>query len=388
MAQLPATPAGDLEVRPPPPAAYAEENALPPVVDPNQFAVPSEAPADSPKVEFFEAGQVVAVVGDERILAGDMLGVVNQWMVANREKIPPGREDAFRRKLMEQVLEGEIQNKLVYLDFLRQIRSKGAGEDKIKEIHNKIYDQFDEKRLPEMMEKAKVTSPVELDSKMREQGTSLMKHKRQFAQKVMCQQWLKETPEVNHDPVITHAQMLDYYYAHTENYEFQAKAKWEHLMARYNKFPNKAAAWDAIAAMGNEVALGGSPLWAVAKRSSHGVTASDGGQYDWTTQGSLRSKVLDQAIFELPLKELSPILEDEDGFHIVRVLERKEAGRTSFESTQAEIKEKIKKEQVEKQITVFLEDLRKKTPVWTIFDEEKKQREEQAKAKTNSGATR
>ncbi len=328
---------------------------------------------------------MVAVVGDERILAGDILAQVNQFIELNREKIPPGREEYYRDRLMQQVLENEIQTKLVYLDFLRQIRSKGAGQEKITEIHNRVYEQFDEKRLPDLMEKAKVTSPAELDAKMREQGSSLMKHKRQFAEKVMSQQWIRDTDKVNYEPIVTHAQMLDYYYAHVEeDYAHSAKARWEHLMAEWDKFPTKAAAYEAIRAMGNEVYLGGAPLWAVAKRSSHGVTASDGGQYDWTTQGSLKSKVLDQAIFELPLKQLSPILEDEEGLHIVRVLERQEAGRTSFETAQSEIKEKIKKQEVQKQVDAFLAGLRKNTPVWTIFDKEKEERAAEEAARTSS----
>jgi parvulin-like peptidyl-prolyl isomerase len=205
-----------------------------------------------------------------------------------------------------------------------------------------------------------------------------MKHKRQFAEKVMGQEGLRSSEKINFEPVVTHGQMLDYYWANIKEYEFPAKVKWEHLMARFSKFRDKAAAYEAIRAMGTEVYLGGAPLWAVAKRSSHGVTASDGGQFDWTSKGSLKSKLLDEAIFTIPLNQLSPILEDDDGFHIVRVLERQDAGRTSFESTQAEIKEKLKKEHVDKQIAAYLADLRKRTPVWTVFDAEKKQREQEA----------
>lgn len=336
-----------------------------------------------PQGELFEEAQVVAVVGDERILAGDVVGMVNQFFEANREKIPPGREEAYRKRFTEQVLDSEIQTKLVYLDFIRQLRSKGAGPERVNEVLNRIYAQFDEKRLPDLMEKAKVASPAELDAKLREHGMSIAKQKRQFAEKVLAQQWLRESDQVNFEPEVTHGQMLDYYYAHGEEYSFPAKAKWEHLMARFDKCSSKAAAYEAIRAMGNEVYLGGAPLWAVAKRSSHGVTASDGGQFESTTKGSLKSKVLDQAIFELPLNQLSPILEDDEGFHIVRVLERNEAGRTSFESVQTEIKEKIKKEQVQKQVDAYLAALRRKTPVWTIFDEEKKQREAAEAARTS-----
>jgi parvulin-like peptidyl-prolyl isomerase len=332
-----------------------------------------------PRGELFEDAQVVAVVGDERILAGDIMGIVNQFLEANKDRIPPGREELYRKKITQQVLESEVQSKLVYLDFVRKVQGKGVGPEKVTEIHNRIYEQFDEKRLPEMMEKANVATSLALDAKLREQGSSLMKHKRQFAQKVMSQQWMRENGKINFEPVVTHAQMLDYYRDQAADYEFPAKAKWEHLMVRFEKFPNKAIAYEAIRAMGQEVYLGGAPLWAVAKRSSHGVTASDGGQFDWTTQASLKSKVLDQAIFELPLNQLSPILEDEDGFHIVRVLERQDAGRTSFDTAQNEIKEKIRKDLIQKQIDSYMAELKKKTPVWTIFDEELQMAEDAAR---------
>ena len=38
-------------------------------------------------------------------------------------------------------------------------------------------------------------------------------------------------------------------------------------------------------------------------------------------------------------------IESEQGFHIVRVLERKEAGRTPFTEAQAKIREKLEAEQ-------------------------------------------
>ena len=57
-----------------------------------------------------------------------------------------------------------------------------------------------------------------------------------------------------------------------------------------------------------------------------GPTSHEGGRYDWTTKGSLVSDVIDQAIFSLPVGKLSRILEDEKGFHIVRVIEREDCG--------------------------------------------------------------
>ena len=79
------------------------------------------------------------------------------------------------------------------------------------------------------------------------------------------------------------------------------------------------------------------------------------------------SKTLDEAIFGLPVGELSPIIEDEQGLHIVRVIERKEAYRTPFIEAQAEITELLRGERVQKQLNEYVSRLKKETPIWTVY---------------------
>jgi parvulin-like peptidyl-prolyl isomerase len=119
--------------------------------------------------------------------------------------------------------------------------------------------------------------------------------------------------------------------------------------------------------MGNEV-LAGRPLAEVAKAKSEGPTAASGGEFDWTTKGSLSSPVLDEAIFSLPVGQLSTILADENALHIVRVTERKEAGRISFVDSQVDIRNSLHEERRRRQMDEYLARLRERTPVWTIFD--------------------
>ena len=161
--------------------------------------------------------------------------------------------------------------------------------------------------------------------------------------------------------------MLSYYTEHHADYEFKAQVKWEELMVSFDRVPDKATAWAAICEMGIAVQQG-NPFSEVAKAKSQGVTAYNGGAYDWTTQGSLAAKKIDETLLILPVNALSQIIETDRGFHIVRVVDRKPAGRKSFEDTQAEITKKLKDEDREKQIKKYLDGLREKTPIWTMFD--------------------
>lgn len=68
--------------------------------------------------------------------------------------------------------------------------------------------------------------------------------------------------------------------------------------------------------------------------------------------------------------KLSQIIEDDDGFHIIRVVQRVDAGRVPFFEAQVEIKEKIKEERRKRHLEEYIVQLREKTRVWTMFDGE------------------
>jgi parvulin-like peptidyl-prolyl isomerase len=121
--------------------------------------------------------------------------------------------------------------------------------------------------------------------------------------------------------------------------------------------------------MGNDV-LERKPFAEIARTRSEGPTASQGGGYDWTHRGSLASKVLDEAVFTLPVGQLSAILDDGAMLHIVRVTERIEAGRTPFIEAQVGIRDTLQQERRKKEMDEYLAKLKERTPVWTIFDDQ------------------
>jgi parvulin-like peptidyl-prolyl isomerase len=105
----------------------------------------------------------------------------------------------------------------------------------------------------------------------------------------------------------------------------------------------------------------------VAKAKSDGVTASQGGIFDWTTKGALSCAAIDEALFTLQVGQMSPILDSGPAYHIVRVLERREAGRKPFTDVQAEIRDSLKEQRMRAELEVYLTNLRQKARVWTVF---------------------
>ncbi len=64
---------------------------------------------------------------------------------------------------------------------------------------------------------------------------------------------------------------------------------------------------------------------------------------------------------------MSQPIEDAKGFHIVRVIERTDAGRKPFLEAQVEIRDKLREESITAQKDEFLAKIKQRTPVWTVF---------------------
>jgi len=308
-----------------------------------------------------EAAQILARVGSQVILAADAMPMVNEIINPQKDKIPPGEMDKVKMMLMQKYVIGQIETKLLYAEAMRNLPTANVPT-----IEKNLASEFEKSRLPDMIKKAGLTSYAELDDKLRQVGSSVEKQKKGWTEQAIAysymQQQLKAEEEVRRED------MLEYYLAHRADYETPPQAKFEQITARFDRFSTKEEAFRAVAEWGNLV-LKGQPFADVAKTKSQSFNAASGGLNDWTSQGSLRSEAIDRALFSLPVGRMSQILEDEDGFHIVRVVDRHPLLRKPFEDVQPEIKKKIKQDRSEKQRKDYLAKLRERTPVWTIWDE-------------------
>ena len=285
-----------------------------------------------------DATKIIARVGDEVILAGDLYGQVNQFLHSRLQEVPAEQRNMItpellnerRWQLMQQVLPQVLDGKLVYLDFLRSLPS-----ERIPDIQDSLYKAFDDQQLPTLIERADVQTAADLDKLLRSFGSSLDHQRRTFAEQLAAAQWKQRSASSGGE--VSHEDMLVYYRDHLEEYRIVAKTKWEQLSALDSETGSRENSQKLVAQMGNEV-IGGAAFAAVAKRSSQGSTAKEGGSFGWTTRGSLRSDVLDTAIFTLPVGYLSTILEDDDGCHIVRVVERQEESFVPFSEAQGSIR--------------------------------------------------
>jgi hypothetical protein len=334
-------------------------------VEPVQFVEPvaEELTAEQlASARSLEEAEVVARVGPEVVLQADLMTPkALAWLEQVGPGLPAEKVRELRLEICKQVITPHIETLLVYVDACREI-----PEDKLPEIRANVDKAFDEQQLPQMMAEEGVANSLEFERVLRKRGMSLDRMRKMFFERGLAQEWLRKN--VGADEEIPHADLIAWYQNHLDEYEYPAKARFEVLTVKKGLKRSRAAAWDMLASMGNEV-LAGRPFAEVAQARSEGPTAPQGGVFDWTGQGSLASESLDEAVFSLPVGELSAILEDEDALHIVRVTEREPAGRVPFLEAQVGIRSQLVLAQRQAATDEYLDKLRARTPVWTIFDD-------------------
>ena len=87
---------------------------------------------------------------------------------------------------------------------------------------------------------------------------------------------------------------------------------------------------------------------------------------EWTPLESIQPPHLHAALMDLAVGELSPVFEDQNGFQMVRVLQRRgETTRSLAEVTPA-IEQQLRKEKQDRAEDQYLQSLRDRSSIWTI----------------------
>ena len=304
----------------------------------------------------FEPTKLVAMVGNEPIFVGDMLFEVNQLVEKFMPTAPQSIKNEEIKKIVPKLVPKYVDAKLLYIGTLRKL----PAEADVNKILEQAGKEFDENAMGKMMESAGLKTAAEFDAQLRAQGSSLRKLRLSWSQDQLTKYFLSQQLAV--DTEVTHQAMLDDYQERIAEYSVPARARWEQVMIRFDRTESRAEAEKMLVEMGNQIVYGAN-FASVAKKGSHGFNAAGGGQHDWTSKGSLVLTELDQAIFSLPIGELSEKIETADGFHVIRVLERTAATHKPFLEAQVEIKQRMLDEKRNAAFEKHLKKLRQEIQV-------------------------
>ncbi len=304
---------------------------------------------------------VMAIVNGEPILAGEILAPFQPHFFKMREQ---GATDRQVEQLKTAVIEKHLPQRIETALLIQSLRLMVKG-DQLKMMEQEL-DKLFQKHLVEIMPQHKVTSKAELEKALAATGTSLAAYEQDFKNKQLAGLYLS-TKTGERTPVIGRQDIVDYYEANAARYEHSAQARFQLLMTTSAANGGKDGARAKMETAYAELARGDA-FGDVAMRHSDHPTAAKGGQHDWYKPGDFNSKAVDRALFELPVGEFSPIYEMPTGFAVVKVTERKPAGRTPLSEVQEQIRATLLEQSHRDAVESLLAELRENAVITTYVE--------------------
>ncbi|MGC3970847.1 MAG: hypothetical protein QM775_27000 [Pirellulales bacterium] len=285
-----------------PAGSFMAPAPLAPAAQPNYAAQPplsTIGPVSwQPATQELEEAKILARVGGEVIMAGEVMSSVKGYLIRNQldpnnPEVAAQMDDLIKLRTMQLV-----ETRILCNEAKRKIPAEG-----FKNAMGKFEEEFDKSIIPQMIKDRKLQTVQDLEAVLKKEGTSIEREKRSFGEQVLRNSWISSSIKVEQD--VTHEELLKFYRDRAKEFEITAEARWEQLSIRFDKYPTKGEAYAAIADAGNQV-LDGRPFAEVAKQASHGSTAANGGVHDWTKKGSLVSQTLDGGALHVARRYVKP----------------------------------------------------------------------------------
>ncbi|MBU5614529.1 peptidylprolyl isomerase [Geomonas azotofigens] len=307
----------------------------------NKAAVPTPAP-QAQAAEVKDAVQTVNGVAITRTEVERATRVLLSQS-GQQQQLPPQAMQQATQAALDQLTMAE----LLYQE---------AAKTEIKDL-----DQQVEKKIAES--KAAYPNPDAFEEALKGSGMTVAEMTRNARKSIVINTFIEERFAAKVQVSDAEAQKfyqdnLAKYFTRPEN------ARASHILVKVDpkgSAEEKAKAKEKAEALLKRV-KGGEDFAAVAKAESGCPSATVGGDLGTFGRGQMVPP-FEKAVFDLKPGEISQVVESQFGFHIIKLAERHEASKVSYDEAKAKIFEYLKAEKVRQQVTAFVEELKSKAKI-------------------------
>src|SRR5208283_1660842 len=333
---------------PPMAAPEPEQPAKKPATPPAQAAKPAAKPVVNSEGKVVE--EIIARVNNEIITSSEL-------EKARAAAVEEAQQDCSGRCTPEQLqVAVEDRQKFALRDLIDQSLLAQRGKDMGLNVESDVVKQLDAIRIQNKLE-----SMEKLEAAVTKEGLNWDDFKNNIRNKILTQQVISR--EVGSHITISHEESMKYYEEHKNDF-----VKPEQVALRAIEL-STAGKNDAEVAEQKKKATDllkriqdGEDFAVLAKRFSDGTTAQQGGYLSVYKRGEL-SKQLEDQVFTMKKNQLTDVIETKQGFLILQVLERYEAGVQPYEKVENEIMDHLYSERMEPALREYLKTLREQSYV-------------------------
>ena len=250
--------------------------------------------------------------------------------------------DDQMEELKKDIIEGLIEREVLYQE------SQKAG---IKIADQKVDDQVAaiKKRFPNEEEFKKALAGMGLtEEDVREQIQHGLAIRELIDQKVA------------NKVVITDEETKAYYDANPQLFNQPEEVKASHILIKVEPTADdatKAAARKKVEELQQKLKDGGD-FAELAKENSEGPSNARGGDLGYFKRGQM-VKPFEDVAYSMKIDEVSDLVETRFGYHLIKVYDKKPEQTLAYADVKDKIAQRLKQEKVEKDATLYVEDLKK-----------------------------
>jgi hypothetical protein len=306
-----------------------------------------------------EDTDVAARVNGTPIFVSEVLERYRPQLAAQREQVSPADYDRLRRQLLEQELPAHIEQALV-LDAARAQFKQEQWET----LQDKLDEFFYEEEVPSLQKRLKAANMQEVEAKLQMAGTTLSAYRRVWGDRQVAGQWISEKiPEVS----VSRKELLEEYESKLESYREPEQVKWQECLILNSESGGPDGAKKRVQRAIADLKAGQSFTEVVATHSD-GPDARSGGHWDWTQPSSLADERLVEVLKSLQIDQIGPVLENEQGYRLVKLTGYRPERVTPFEEVQKELREAVVQRKKEAAATEIIANLKKSAHIESILE--------------------
>lgn len=246
--------------------------------------------------------------------------------------------------------------------IVRELLCREAGKRGITVPATTVQEQIAELR-------GKYRTEADFAGALQQRGLSAAALTAQLEQGMVIRKFIDA--EFTAKVTVTGDEVKFYYEDHPDDFKESARFRISQILVKTDPSwdeEKKTAARVRIGQLRRRL-LAGEDFALVAKEASECAKCKEGGDLGYFTRGQL-AKQVEEAVLALKPGEVSGIMQDKEGFHILKLTELQPATTTPLASVQEKIRGDLVREREQKALAIFLKRVRGEAKVEILLEEE------------------
>lgn len=204
--------------------------------------------------------------------------------------------------------------------------------------------------------------PEKLRELLKRQGVDADQFREQIRRSCRVEKLVDQAVSVASDP--TEAQIRSYFEANRDSFQRQARAQAQHILVKPAKDDDtgRAAARDKAAGIRERLREGADFAAEAASHSDCPSGKQAGGSLGWVSRGMM-VPAFDDAVFALPVGEISDLVETQFGYHVIHKTDEAPATPADFDDSRETIRGLLRHAARGDALAAYVAELREKADV-------------------------